>query len=500
MSRLHKSLGEVIKVFATKILTVVAGTSYFARVETYFPRAGTRSHESGRPMARLSTCVVFPAIQPTTRRVFVDAVVDRYPLWELLGVPSSFGRKNTTAVRAEGTRILFSDGAWRLCANSGLWNVNLGYGNRRIADAVHKALLEASYLSTWRGGHELAAEASAALLGVCGPGHFGRVIHSTSGGAANDLTMKLVRHYWALHRQYQRRIVVGLKDSYHGLTYGSHALTGQSLGQSYYGVDRRFIRHVSHESSTELAELLSKEGDHVAAVVVEPVLGTGAHPLSDEMVADLCRLREEYGFLLVADEVATGFGRTGSYFASQNWPGRPDVLLASKGLTNGTCAASAVVVSHRICEAFERHDALLIHAETQAGTPPTCAAILATISEMDRLRALDRAATVSLRLEQLLRELAGHPLVDGGRGVGCFRALRLSRDGVELPPEAVQLVVDEVRAAGALVVAGPGCLQLAPPLIYTQEDVEQLADSLRTGLDRASERFTSRDSEAGPRD
>lgn len=425
----------------------------------------------------------------------MNAAADRYPLWELLGVPSSFGRKNATAVRAEGTRILFSDGVWRLCATSGLWNVNLGYGNRRIADAVHKALVEASYLSVWRGGHELAAEASRALLDVCGPGHFGRIIHSTSGGAANDLIMKLARQYWALHRQYQRRVVVGLKDSYHGLTYGSHGLTGSALGQSYYGVDRRLIRHVSHEDIAELAELLSREGDRIAAVVVEPVLGTGARPLPDAMVAGLCLLREEYGFLLVADEVATGFGRTGSYFASQNWPARPDVLLASKGLTNGTCAAAAAAVSHRICEVFERHDAALIHAETQAGTPPTCAAILATIDEMERLQALDRAATVSRWLDELIRELADHPLVDGDRGVGCFRALRLSHDGVELPPEAVQRATDEVRAAGALVTVGPGCLQLAPPLVYEREDVEKLAQALRIGLDRAVEDFTRRSTE-----
>ena len=420
----------------------------------------------------------------------MNAAADRYPLWELLGVPSRLGRKNFTAVRAEGTRILFSDGIWRVCATSGLWNVNLGYGNRRIADAVHKALLDASYLSVWRGGHELAVESAEALLGVCGAEHFGRIIYSTSGGAANDLAMKLARQYWALHRQYRRRVVVGLKESYHGLTYGSHGLTGAPLGQSYYGVDLRLIRHVGHGDISELAELLSQEGDRVAAVVVEPVLGSGARPLPAATVAGLCRLREEYGFLLVADEVATGFGRTGSYFATENWPARPDVLLASKGLTNGTCAAAAVAVSHGICEVFERHDVPLIHAETQAGTPPTCAAILATIDEMERLDALDRAARVSRWLGELLRDLAGHPLVCGDGGVGCFRALRLSKDGTEPPEQDIERVADEVRAAGALVTPGPGCLQLAPPLVYEREDVEQLAQALRTGLDRAAEAFT----------
>ncbi|MED7952556.1 daptide-type RiPP biosynthesis aminotransferase [Kitasatospora sp. NPDC058201] len=411
----------------------------------------------------------------------------RYPLWELLERPSTFGRASHTAVRAEGTRVLFADGQWRQCATSGLWNVNLGYGNPRIADAVRTALIETSYFSLFRAGHEPAVAASRALLDVCGPEHFGRVLHSTSGSAANDLTMKLARQYWSLHRQFRRRVVVGLKGSYHGLTYGSHALTGMSLGQSYYSVDQRLIRHVSHEDPAELEELLRTEGDSIAAVVVEPVLGTGALPLPDTMLAALARLRREYGFLLVADEVATGFGRTGSYFASQNWPEPPDVLLASKGLTNGTCAAAAVVVSHAICDVFDRADSALTHAETQAGAPPTCAAMLATIDEMARLDAVGRAGRVSAKLDGLLAELTAHPLVADDNGLGCFRALRLSADGADLSESVLGRVVDEIRQAGALVSAGPSRIQLAPALVYRDEDVESLAAALRTGLDRAAE-------------
>ncbi|MFC7387124.1 daptide-type RiPP biosynthesis aminotransferase [Sphaerisporangium rhizosphaerae] len=416
---------------------------------------------------------------------------DRYPLWELLNPPSSFGLETATAVRAEGTRVLFSDGVWRQCATSGLWNANLGYGNRRIAEEIHRALLDASYLTLFRGGHRAAVEASRALLDLFGPRHFGRIVFSTSGGAANDLAMKLARQYWALQRQFQRRIVVGLKGSYHGLTYGSHALTGTPLGQSYYGVDRRHIRHVGHEDPAELVDLLGREGERVAAVVVEPVLGTGAYPLPAEMVAGLCRLRDEYGFLLVADEVATGFGRTGRYFASEAWPGRPDMLLASKGITNGTCAVATVAVSHQICEVFERRDAVLAHAETQAGVPASCAAILATLEEMERLRALERAAAVTHWLDDLLAELAGHVLVTEGDGVGCFRALRLAVDGEELAAEAVALVAAEIRAAGALVSMGPGCVQLAPALVYERDDVERLSRSLHVGLDRAAEALSS---------
>jgi hypothetical protein len=388
--------------------------------------------------------------------------------------------------------VLWADGQWRLCVTSGLWNVNLGYGNRAIAHAVADALIEASYLTLFRAGHQPAASAARKLLDLCGPEQFGRVIFSTSGSAANDMVMKLARQYWALQRDYGRRLMVGFKGSYHGLTYGSHALTGMRMAQSYYSVDRHLIRHVSHSDPAELTELLRREGGQVAAVVVEPVLGTGAYPVPEPMLAALDTLRQEYGFLLVADEVATGFGRTGNYFASSRWPSPPDVLIASKGITNGTCAVATVQVAHAICDVFDRADAGLAHGETQAGTPATCAAIEATIAEMERQEALKRAWEVTSWLDELLEGLLDHPLVTGHDGLGCFRALRLGLDGTELTQEEVKQVVIEVRKLGANVQGSPGCIQLVPALVYTRADIEELAPMLRTGLDRAAEVLTAR--------
>lgn len=418
-------------------------------------------------------------------------MTQRYPLWELLAPPSRFGIPARTAVRAEGTRVLYADGKWRLCATSGLWNVNIGYGNAAVAEAIHRSLIDASYLPLFRAGHEYAIAAARALLDVAGPGHFGRVLFSTSGSAANDMMMKLVRQHWAIEGQPQRKLVVGLKGSYHGLTYGSHALTGEPLGQDYYSVDTSLVRHVNHTDDGELRALLAAEGDRVAAVVMEPVLGTGAYPVSQTLLGSLEELRREHGFLLVADEVATGFGRTGTFFASETWPARPDLLIASKGLTNGTCAAAVVFASHAICEAFEKADALLMHAETQAGAPSTCAAILATLSEMDRMDAIKRAGVVTAQLDSLLAELSNHPLVLGDDGLGLFRALRLGLpDGGGALPFPVTIgVLNDIRESGAVVQPGPSCVQLVPALVYEQADMDELAHAVRQGLDRALEKL-----------
>jgi adenosylmethionine-8-amino-7-oxononanoate aminotransferase len=390
-------------------------------------------------------------------------------------------------VRAKGTRVLYADDRWRLCATSGLWNVNLGYNNRRIVDAITASLGETAYFSLFRGAHRSAVEAARALVELGGAQQFGRVAFATSGGAANDMVMKMARQYWSLARQFRRRIVVSFTGSYHGLTYGSHGLTGMQLGQSFYSVDQSLIRHVRHDDPQELADLLAREGDQVAAVVVEPVLGTGAYPVPGPMIEALQELRQQHGFLLVADEVATGFGRTGPYFASSAWSAPPDIMLVSKGLTNGTCAAAAVLVSHDICAAFERRDAMLTHGETQAGAPSTCAAILATVGEMQRLDALRRGAVVAAGLDEILAKLSAIPVVSGGGGAGCFRAVRLAHDGQALSDAAVAGVVERIRQAGVVVSAGPGCVQLSPALVYADEDLQELGEVLHSVLGQVAD-------------
>lgn len=150
----------------------------------------------------------------------------RNALWPSLLTPDQHGRDDLCAVSAEGVRVRFADGRELLCGTSGLWNTNLGYGNQAIAEAAAEALRTASYLSVFRYENEYARRAADALVELAGAGHYGRVLFSTSGGAANDLAMKLARQYQALRGRGGRKVVVGLRGSYHGLTFGGFALTG----------------------------------------------------------------------------------------------------------------------------------------------------------------------------------------------------------------------------------------------------------------------------------
>ncbi|MET3983415.1 daptide-type RiPP biosynthesis aminotransferase [Streptomyces sp. PvR034] len=408
-----------------------------------------------------------------------------HPLWPSLTAPHDQGRDDLCAVSAHGVRVRFADGRELLDGSSGLWNTNLGYGNEEIAAAAAAALREASYLSVFRYENGYARRAAEALVEAAGPEHYGRVLFSTSGGAANDLVMKVARQYHALREQPQRKVVVGLRGSYHGLTYGSFALTGDDLGQQLYGVDQRLVRHVTPNDPAELGTLMARQGGQIAAVVVEPVLGSGAVPLTEEYLAELLRLRREHGFLLVADEVATGFGRTGSLFASQQWAQQPDLLVSSKGLTNGTSAAAVVIASRQVAAAFTDAGAVLTHGETQAGTPVTCATITATLSEMRRLDAVALGRRLSARLDTELGALVDdHPRVATTTGLGLFRSVRLcDPDGTPFPQDQVHALVQAIREAGAIVHPGVNGVQLFPALTYTDADLTELLARVVAGLE-----------------
>jgi adenosylmethionine-8-amino-7-oxononanoate aminotransferase len=410
------------------------------------------------------------------------------PLWVPLIKQHDFPVDSYTAVSAHGVHVTFEDGQRRLCAKSGLWNANLGYGNRRIAEAIATELETASYLPLFRTAHRKAIEASNALLSL--PAHpFHRVVFSTSGGAANDAGMKLARQYFALDGQPERKIIVGLTGSYHGLTYGSHALSGDDLGQAVYGVDRRNIRHIRFDDGgAELAQLMHREGNRVAAVIVEPVLGSGAEVVPESFLFSLLNFRDEHGFLVVADEVATGFGRVNSWFVSDEWPSAPDVIVTSKAMTNGTSACAALLIGQRVTQKFDSTESVFVHGETQAGTPATCAAILSTIDEMKRLNFGGLTAVVSAGLENLIARLNGIPGVGTATGRGCLRAIKLETvDGVPLSSDGVLAVVRHIYQAGAIVQPGPGRIQLLPALVFTEENFEELHAAITVGL-RAAHR------------
>lgn len=413
-----------------------------------------------------------------------------HALWtSMLPADATFTR-DRVAVGAAGNRIEFADGSTRLSATSGLWNVPLGFGNHAVADAVSRATHDASYLTLFRAPHRYAEVAAEALIELADPLRYSRVIFCTSGGAANDSAMKLARQYWAQQGAGSRSLVVGLKGSYHGTMYGSHALSGDDLLQSVYSVDRRSVRHVSHrDDGEELETLLKREGPRVAAVVVEPVLGSGAYPLSDAFISRLLDLREEHGFLIVADEVATGFGRTGTMFATDKWAASPDILVLSKALTNGATGAAALLVAARVASEFTRGGWTFVHGETQAGTPACSAAVVAVIEELHRIDVESTTRALAAGLWRLATRLQSDGVVADVTGRGCFVGLALrNRDESQLSGAEVLRVVDAIAENGVLVQPGPSAIELIPAYGFSTGELLEIDSAVRAGVAQAQER------------
>lgn len=404
--------------------------------------------------------------------------------WPSLVAADSAFPGERIAVGASGHRIEYADGSTRLCVTSGLWNVPLGYGNPAVARAVTRAMHDASYLSLFRATHRYAEQAADALVELAGRDRYRRVIYSTSGGAANDIAMKLARQYWAQRGSSSRSIIVGLSGSYHGTMYGSHALSGDDLLHSVYSVDRRHVRHVPHDDEAEqLDALLQREGSRVAAVVVEPVLGSGALPLSREFIARLLDLREKYGFLIVADEVATGFHRTGPLFATNEWPAAPDLLLLSKALTNGAMGAAVVLVGPRVSDEFTRGRWTFVHGETQAGSPACAAAILAVIDELRATDVDSKAGALGLRLLNIADDLRASGKIAAVTGRGCFLGLSLRHDdGTEYTGEQVLRVISHLADEGVIVQPGPSSVELVPAFGFSEAELFELETALHSTL------------------
>lgn len=221
------------------------------------------------------------------------------------------------------------------------------------------------------------------------------------------------------------------------------------------------------------------------------LLGTGAHPLSRAFVETVLDLRDEHGFLLVADEVATGFGRTGPLFASREWSRSPDLLVLSKALTNGALGAAAVLVGARVAAEFADRGAVFVHGETQAGTPTCAAAVSAVVEEFRGCGMRDAIARVSAGVRALADGLLRDGLAIEVRGRGAFLGLALA-DPVEprLPAARVAELVAAIHTAGAIVHPGVDGIQLLPAYGYTDADFAELDAAIRVGLARMAERWS----------
>jgi putrescine aminotransferase len=416
-------------------------------------------------------------------------------------------RAGTHVIRsARGSTVVDEDGRELLDGLAGLWCTNVGYGREEIVQAVAEQMRAvAFYPSFFNTTTEPAIRLAARLAELAPPG-LAHAIFSNSGSEANETALKLVRAYWKLRGRREKTKVLARTFAYHGVTLATTSLTGLPSctepfdlplpgflhvpGPNAYGTGRSPEEHGAW-CLAETERTIEREGAHtVAACFVEPVQGAGGvivpPPGYLAALRELCRRHE---ILFVADEVITGFGRLGSWFASGLWSLEPDLMTLAKGITSGYLPLGATLVSGEIAAALEA-GGYLAHGFTYTGHPAPCAAALANLGILERERLVERVRDdVGPRFQAALRRLADHPAVAEVRGLGLIGALELRRPPrgprADAAPNTLGLAAHELAREEGVIVRGiRDLVALSPPFVVTHDELDRMFAALARALDR----------------
>jgi putrescine aminotransferase len=406
-------------------------------------------------------------------------------LWHGFADMSAIDRDGELVLaRGEGARVWDEAGRSYLDATAGLWFANVGHGRREIGDAISAQASTLAAYSTFgdmanRPALELATQV-AALAPVTGS----KVFFTSGGSDSVDTAVKMVRRYWALVDRPERRVVLVRDKAYHGMHLAGTALAGIDDNQAGYGALDADVVRVAWDDASALGAIIGTIGaDRVAAFFCEPVIGAGGvYAAGPAYLADVREICARHGVLYVSDEVITGFGRLGAWFASGRYGLAPDLLLCAKGITSGYVPMGAVIAAPTVTEPFWVADpgegTMWRHGYTYSGHAVAAAAGLTALAIIEREHLLDRALDLEKILADALAPLTQLTAVSEVRaGTGVLAAVQL------VDPAAVAPAVRALRGLGVLTrgLVG-GALQVSPPLVVTDAEVAELAEALRSAL------------------
>ena len=421
---------------------------------------------------------------------------DRAHLLHPLHHPSAYASARIW-VSGDGALIKDADGREYIDGLSGLWNVNVGHGRRELADAAQRQMSTLAFHSAYAGGSNVPAIALAERLSALVFPSINTFFFTSGGAEATETSFKTARFYWKALGKPEKIKVISRQRAYHGLTLAAMSATGLSAfwpmfeprTPGFLHIDApdpyRFVSpdpkvSLGVAAANKLEEAILDAGpETVAAFIAEPVQGAGGVvvPPADYFprVREICT---RYDVLLIADEVITGFGRTGRWFGLEHYGVEPDIMQFAKGITSGYVPLGAVAASEDIGEVLTGAGFMFF---TFTGNDAACAAAVEVLSIIEREQLVDRVATLGPVLGTMLRDaFAEHPAVADVRGRGMFYGieLRCSRDAVVAAALARDLWV---YPAGSGPV--PDAVMVAPPFVISQAQIVDLIDRLRGAID-----------------
>jgi putrescine aminotransferase len=401
-------------------------------------------------------------------------------------VPAKPAEDYLEIVRGEGCRVWDADGRSYLDGTASLWYCAAGHGRREIIDAISAQLNELeSYHTFARFTNRPEDQLAELLIEELEPIPDARVLFTSGGSEAIDSAIKLVRAGHKAGGEGGRSVFLSRHYAYHGVMLGGTSAAGLPANRDPYGTLLPDFFQVDRDDVGAMREAVAYHGpERIAAIMAEPVIGAGGvFPPPDGYLQGLRELCDECGALLVFDEVITGFGRLGSWFASHHFGVTPDVTPFATADTSGYLPLGGVIVGPRLRGLLEADPAyLLAHGNTYAGHPSCCAAGVANLELMRAEDLPSRAAHAGARLRAGLDGLAGHPGVAEIRGEGLMQAVALA------PPLTHGAFTEALLARGVISrgLAYANSVAFSPPLIISDEEVDELVAATEAALDELS--------------
>jgi putrescine---pyruvate transaminase len=441
---------------------------------------------------------------PTETLQALDAAHHMHPFTAGAGLAAKGARIITSA---EGVMLIDSAGNRLLDGMAGLWCVALGYGRTELAEAAARQMRELPYYNTFFQTSHVPAIVLAARLAELAPGDLDHVFFAGSGSEANDTNIRLVRQYWAALGKPAKRVIIARRNGYHGSTMGGASLGGMAAMHAQGGLPIPGIVHIDQPDwygeggdlspdefgiarARQLADKIAEIGEHrVAAFIAEPVQGAGGVIVPpDSYWPEIQRICDAHEILLIADEVITGFGRTGKWFGSQTYGIRPDIMTIAKGLSSGYMPIGGSIVSGAVAEVIAGDE--FYHGYTYSGHPVACAVALENLRIIEEERVIEHVRDVAHpHLAPLWAALADHPLVGEARLVGLMGSLALTPDKARrakfaAEPGTIGLRCRERCFANDLVMRHVGDrMIISPPLVIRPEEIDLLIERATRALD-----------------
>ena len=433
-------------------------------------------------------------------------------LWHPMSHPADM-QANPPAIitRAEGVRITDIDGHTVIDAVGGLWNVNLGFSCDPIKKAMTDQMDKLPFYSAFRGTTtDVIIELAEVLRDFFAPDGLSRAFFTSGGADSVETGLRLARQYHKLRGEPGRTKFLSLKKGYHGTHFGAASVNGNANFRTAYEpllpgcfhipspyTYRNPFNETDPEKLSQLClaaledEIAFQNPNTIAAFIMEPILGAGGvivPPAS--FMPGVREITAKHGILLIADEVITGFGRTGDWTGARHWGVKPDLASTAKAITNGYFPFGALMMSEPFAEVFEKDEtgmAFLGHGQTYSGHPVGAAGALACIDEMLRLQIQTNAAARGTELYQGIVALKDrHDIIGDVRGGhGLMLGIEMVSDRATKTPidkATIGKVQKAAYEAGAMVrMSGPN-LMMSPPLILTSDDVQTILGALEAGF------------------